>query len=228
EDKKEIQTVNINRAKKDVYNQNMVVKDNLINNQYLSPFTALNFSFQTPIKSINLSKIKLFEDSIPLVKFKLSKDSVDFLRYKFDFPWEEDKRYNLRFETGAFVGFLGLESKPFDRKIMLAKKDNYGSLEVKITTEEPANYVLDLLNAQKLVIRSFYFSKDTTITVANFEEGKYFIRVVYDKNKNGIWDSGNLKRGIQAEHIWYNPKESSIRGNWERKEAIIIPKEERD
>jgi hypothetical protein len=48
---------------------------------------------------------------------------------------------------------------------------------------------------------------------------------VYDINKNGIWDTGLVLKGIQPEHMYNEPQELSIRANWERVQTVAIPKE---
>ncbi|RZK11145.1 MAG: hypothetical protein EOO43_19565 [Flavobacterium sp.] len=66
--------------------------------------------------------------------------------------------------------------------------------------------------------------KSGQVIFANYKSGIYYARIVYDDNKNGIWDTGNIAQGVQPEQIWYEPKEFSIRANFERREQIIIPK----
>jgi intein-encoded DNA endonuclease-like protein len=78
---------------------------------------------------------------------------------------------------------------------------------------------------KEYVISSKIIKKEETITFANYKSGAYFVRIIYDENKNGRWDTGNVSKGLQPEKIWYDPKELSIRANWDRKEQIIIPKE---
>ena len=51
------------------------------------------------------------------------------------------------------------------------------------------------------------------------------IRVIYDENRNGKWDSGNVRLKKQPENIWINEKEITLRPNWEAEEPITVPKE---
>ncbi len=53
----------------------------------------------------------------------------------------------------------------------------------------------------------------------------YYVRIVYDTNKNGKWDTGNVRKQQQPEKIYNEPKELSIKANWDRNETITIPKE---
>jgi len=55
--------------------------------------------------------------------------------------------------------------------------------------------------------------------------GKYYFRVIYDENKNGRWDSGNVKLKKYPENIWIDPTQITLRPNWDSEEKLDIPKE---
>ena len=50
----------------------------------------------------------------------------------------------------------------------------------------------------------------------------YYIRIIYDENENGIWDTGNFLQGIQPEKIIYYPSLLDIRANWSLNETFIL------
>ena len=81
--------------------------------------------------------------------------------------------------------------------------------------------IIPLTDEEFSLIHRFF----TTVTFKNYKAGKYFLRITYDTNKNGIWDTGNVLKRLQPEKVWNEPKEMSIRANWERNETITIPKE---
>ena len=51
------------------------------------------------------------------------------------------------------------------------------------------------------------------------------MHVVYDDNKNGVWDSGNVKDRTQPENIWVDKRIIALRANWEATEDVIVPRE---
>ena len=65
----------------------------------------------------------------------------------------------------------------------------------------------------------------TVIDYTNLPVAKYKVRVAYDTNKNGKWDSGSIPKNRQPENIWMNPKLIVVRKNFEPQETIDIPKE---
>lgn len=220
-----LQTVKFNRGKKETYTRSLIAADNLEGN-LLNPNHPLIFNFGFPIESVNPSRITLTEDSVKKTDFKLEKDSSNFLAYKFIYPWRPGRIYEIKADTGAFASGFDTRSKIFTKKFELAKKDDYGTLKVKILTPEPnKQYLLEITNENKNVVSRLTVNQDTTVSFTNYRAGKYFIRIVYDTNKNGKWDTGNYKKGVYPEKIFHEPKELSIRANWDRNETITLPKE---
>ena len=222
---KQLQTVNFNRGKRDTYKRTVFPADNL-EGSLLNPNVNLKLTFSLPVLSADLSKISLTEDSVAKTGFSVVRDSTDFLTYIVSYPWKAKARYDMKFAEGAFTAIFEAKNKEFTRKFELAKRDDYGTLQVKIVTPEPGKqYILEIVNEAKAIVNTLVVSRDTTVKFANYRAGQYFIRIIYDNNKNGKWDTGNVKEGLQPEKIWTEPKELSIRANWDRNETVTLPKE---
>jgi hypothetical protein len=222
---KELQTVNITRGKKETYTRILSATDNIEGRQ-LNPNKPLRLTFNFPLENMDLSKISLLEDSVERTGFTLVKDSSDLLSYYFRYPWKPKKTYELKFEAAAATAIFDTKNKEFIKTFELANKDDYGTLIVKIVPPEPnKSYILEVVNENKSIANTLVVTRDTTVRFANYKAGKYWLRITYDTNKNGIWDTGNVKLGLQPEKIWNEPKELSIRALWERNETVTIPKE---
>jgi uncharacterized protein (DUF2141 family)/DNA-directed RNA polymerase subunit L len=220
-----LQSVTFTRGKKETYTRVLSESDN-IDNRILNPNKQLKISFNFPIESADLTKISLLEDSVARTGFSFVKDSTDFLSYYFRYPWRPKKTYELKFQAGAVTGIFNAKNKEFIKTFELANKDDYGTLIVKIVPPElNKSYILEVLDGNKGVVNTLVITRDTTVKFANYRAGKYSLRISYDTNKNGKWDTGSVKLGQQPEKIWNEPKELSIRANWERNETITIPKE---
>lgn len=222
---KALDTVKFTRGKKDTYTRTLTATDNLEGN-LLNPNRPLKLTFNLPVESADLAKITLSEDSIPKTGLSLAKDSTDFLSYTFTYPWVAKRKYEIKFAEGAFTGIFKAKNKLFLKNFELTSKDNYGTLQLKVVTTEPnKQYILQVVDENKFLVSSSTFASDTTVKFANYKAGKYFVRIVYDTNKNGKWDTGVVSKGQQPERIYNEPKELSIKANWDRNETITIPKE---
>ena len=51
---------------------------------------------------------------------------------------------------------------------------------------------------------------------------KYYVRLLEDRNGNGVWDTGNYALGIQPEEVYYFPKVWEMKANFEFEETWNI------
>lgn len=220
-----LQTVKLTRGKKDTYTRALMPADNLEGGQ-LNPNKRLRLTFPTPVLSIDRTKIQLLEDSVAVTNFQLLKDSADFLSYYVQFPWDRGTEYEMKFNPGAITGMFDSKNKEFTKAFELASADDYGSLGLSIKVPEAnKSYVVQVTNEKKETISEHVIRRDTTLNFTNYRAGKYFLRVVYDNNGNGIWDTGRVSLKQLPEQIYNEPQELSIRANWDRKATVTIPKE---
>ena len=221
---KALDTVMFTRGKKDTYTRIVQLTDNLEGGS-LNPYKPYRLFLNSPIDKIDLTKIKFLEDSIPRTNFTLEKDSSNVLAYVLNYPWKKARPYIITFGEGTFTELFGTKNKEIKRTFKLANADDYGSIILTVEVPEPnKSYIIELVNEKKDVVYHEVITKNSKVNFINYRTGIYFVRVIYDDNKNGKWDTGNVKDQTQPEKIWYEPEERSIRANWTREHTLIIPK----
>lgn len=226
DDGKLLQTTTITRGKKETYTRTLTATGNLEGTN-LNPNKPLRLTFNFPVDSVHTNKITLLEDSIAVTNFTINKDSADFLSYYLRYPWKAKRSYDIKYGAGAFTGIFTTRNKEFKQNFTLGSKEDYGTLIAKIMVpEKNRSYILDVLNENNVSINNIILTQDTTVTLRNYRSGKYFLRITYDSNKNGIWDTGNVFKRLQPERIWNEPVEMSIKANWDRNVNVKIPKEQ--
>ncbi|SFH10769.1 Ig-like domain-containing protein [Pedobacter insulae] len=220
---KSLDTIIFNRDKKDTYARALVVADNLEIGM-LNPYRPYRLIFNFPIENVDLTKIKLTEDSIPRTNFTFSQDSTNFLVYNLNYPWRKKAAYSLLFAEGAITGIFGVKNKEFKKTFKLASADDYGTFVLKIEIPDTTkSYVLEILNEKKDVVATEVITKNRTIKFANYRVATYATRIIYDENKNGKWDTGSLALGTQPEKTFNNPQEIALRANWEQIFTWAVP-----
>ena len=218
-----LQTLNFTRGKKDTYTRDVIINDNLIGGK-LNPYQQLTLIFPFPVTAADPAKIILLEDSVKRTTFELVKDSVDFLKYYVKYPWKNKKNYDLKLGAGAFTAIFNAKNKDINKRFTLESTDAYTTLVLNVTVPDTSkSYVVQFLNEKKDIIKSFPIAKNSKITFSKYPAGKYMIRVIYDENKNGIWDTGNVKEGFQPEKVWYLKALMDLKPNWEREDPLAIP-----
>lgn len=218
-----LQTLNFTRGKKDTYTRDVTISDNLLGGK-LNPYQQLALTFPFPVTAADASKIILLEDSVKRTAFEVVKDSVDFLKYYIKYPWKNKKTYDLKLGAGAFTAIFNAKNKEINKRFTLESTDAYTTLLLNVTVPDTSKrYVVQFLNEKKDIIKSFPVAKNSKITFSKYPAGKYMIRVIYDDNKNGIWDTGNVKEGFQPEKVWYLKALMDLKPNWEREDPLVIP-----
>lgn len=226
ENKKPLDTLSLHKGRKETYLRTMTVGYNLNSDNRLKPGTELTLSSNYPIDKFDQNLFVLTEDSIPTSNFEIIKDSVNLKKLRFKYQWKQGSNYQLTINEGGVTDMYGDRNKKAIKRFTIDKPENYGTLTLKVTVPDTSKqYLVELLNDQKQVLRMDVITKNTSIVYRNYITAKYHIRVTYDDNKNGKWDSGNVKKGIQPEPIWVYNKDILLRANWEAEEPLDIPKE---
>ncbi len=226
QNKKPLDTITLRKGRKETYTRSIFLQYNTTLDNKLKPGTDLQALSSIPLESFDQSLITLAEDSNNVTNFTVSQDTSNLKKLNIKYAWKQNSRYQLLFNEGALTDIYGDRNKKIPKIYSLDKTENYGQLAIKFKIPDTSNaYVIELLNSQKKVVHIDPLTKNSTITYRNYLVGKYYVRVVYDTNKNGKWDSGNIKRKEYPENIWLYTKEITIRSNWDAEENIDIPKE---
>ncbi|SDM24740.1 Ig-like domain-containing protein [Daejeonella rubra] len=223
---KSLDTVILRRNKRDTYTPLLNITDNIIGTK-IRPGSELAIKFSSPIKSYDDKLISILEDSIAIRGFEIVKNERNPRTYNIKYPWKLKKQYILRLENNAFTDILENKTKAYARKFELDSEDNYGSISIKITVPDTSkNYIIQWLGDNDKALRQDRISKNSLLNYTRYPTAKYRIRVIYDANNNGEWDTGNVILKKQPEDTWTFDKTISLRPNWDLEENVIIPNPE--
>ena len=188
-------------------------------------FNNIVLSFDEPLASIDTSaihmevKVDTLWQSTPFV---FEADSVLPRTYQILAQWEPEKEYQLTIDSAAIVGLYGLHTNKVQQTLKVKKLDEYGTLLLNLVGA-PEHSVVELLDNNGKVIRKQTVTKENTADFYFLNPGtKYYIRLLADRNGNGIWDTGNYEKGIQPEKVYYFPKVWELKANFEFEETWNI------
>ncbi len=220
---KTLDTITLRRGKRDNYKRILSITNNAAG--LLKPKTALQLASNFPIESTNEAQIVLNEDSVPKYGFGLEKDPSSLKNYSLKYPWKDGKHYDVLLNEGTFIDIFGNKNKKTTISFQLNKEENYGTMTYNVVLPDTTKaYIFELLNSEKKLIESIKINRSKPIIFNTFSTGKYNVRVIYDLNRNGKWDTGDLKKRTLPEPIWVDKKEFTLRANFEQVEQINVPK----
>ena len=186
----------------------------------------ISISFEEPIAAIDTSAIhlKVMVDSVwQDIPYIFEEDTVEFRKYWVIAPWEPEKEYQFSIDSLAFKGLYGLYTNTVKETSLKTKAvADYGTIFMNLP-QSPDYTIIELMEANGEVIRRQPISKEKT---ADFyflpPSKKYYLRLIYDRNKNGVWDAGNYDLHQQPEEVYYFPKAWDMKANFEFEETWIV------
>jgi hypothetical protein len=222
-----LDTITLRRTKRETYKRSIAISYNMSFDK-LKPGTALTLLTNYPIEAVDQSRIILLEDSTEVNDFTLQRDITSGKKFTFNYKWRADKVYTATFNAGTFTDIYGDKNARLVKKFSLDKPENYSQLTLKVKVPEKGkNYLVQLYYDNSIEVKSTTITQDTAIVYRNYPSAKYRVKVIYDENRNGKWDTGNLKQKLQPENIWIYDKPFTLRTNFEIEEDVVIPKEEK-
>jgi hypothetical protein len=198
-------------------------QSSLSNNQQdlLEP---LELRFEHPIQLFDSSLISLYKDST-YMKVDSLRITLDSTRKKLTLNtgWLEGTAYHLVLTKGAFSDSTERTQIKTDTVQFTSKrKIDYGKVKLRLRgLDLTATPVLQWIQNEKL-IRSFTLSA-AEFTNDLFVPGDYQLRILYDANGNGRWDTGQFfGTRRQPEKVQPLDKKISIKPGWTNEYEIDI------
>lgn len=224
---KPLDTISKRKGRKESFIRILSFQYNTNATSKLKPGTDLTLKASYPIDHFDAALVNLKEDSTDVSDFTLQKDTADTRLFTLLYHWKQNVNYTLILNEDAFTDIYGGKNKRLpSKRFELDKPENYSLLTLNVTVPDTGkSYIVELLNDKKDVLRHDVIRKNIALVYKNYLTGKYNVRVVYDENNNGKWDSGNVKQKLQPENIWVDPDIITLRPNWEQVTPVVIPKE---
>ena len=193
------------------------------------PDRNISFAFDTPLASVDTTRIHLYarHDTLwyttplrftPLTVHMygdtVSTDTHSLRNYELRAEWQPNTEYSLELDSMAFTDIYGLVSASAKHGFKVRSLDEYSSVLFNITQGGEGNIVVELLNAQDKVVKRAKVI-DGTAQFYYITPGKYYARLFFDGNGNGIWDTGDYASGRQPELTCYYPDEIECKAKWD-------------
>ena len=197
------------------------LKIDVLQSNNLSFRDKLTLLTKTPITKIDNSKITLLNKDSVSVKFTTAYDEFN-QKIVFDFQKEEEQKYNLQLLPGAIIDFYNTKNDTLNYKTNTKSYSDYGNLKVNLKNAKRYPLILEILNAKGDVIASSISNGEDFLRFDLIEPNVYSLRVIYDDNKNGYWDTGDYLEKRQAEEVKYYSKTVDVRANWDVDQDFIL------
>jgi len=205
----------IKAPKKDSLNITAVQSGSLNFNERFTLLTA------TPLTKFDYSKIKLLNKDSVSVDFKTEYDVFN-QRMFFDFKTAPLENYTFRIMPGALTDYLEQSNDTLIYNFTTRDLADYGNLSVTLKNVKQFPVIVELTNEKGEVLATQYSENSPKVEFNLVEPALFWLRLIYDDNKNKEWDPGNYLEKRQAEEVIYFSKAIDVRANWDVEQAFDL------
>ena len=187
----------------------------------VKPRDTMSFRSTTPIVAIDTTQISIVDKDTIGVAFSAQIDpSASLVNVTFDKT--DDQRYTVSLFPGAVTDFYEAVNDSTEYVVQTKALSDYGTLT--LTLENVASYpvIVQLVNEKMDIQKEEFVEDDWPVEFDYITPGRYYLRIIDDKNGNGIWDTGSLLKRIQPEVVKYYPVMLDIRANWSLNERFKL------
>jgi hypothetical protein len=141
---------------------------------------------------------------------------------------KEGAVYSLKIDTAAFTDVQGLTNDSSHAFFKYLAKQEFGNLTVNVLLPLKQSYVCQLTNSQGNVVREekllpgLASSSRRALVFRQLIPADYSLRVIFDNNSNGRWDTGDLMRKVQPERVFHHAKPLQVVADWETEEEVNV------
>lgn len=200
--------------------KNLKLSTNLENNEQ-GLLDSFNLTLNKPIATFDSTKVILTDTNYRRISnYRVLQTDTTGKNFSLVHAWKDNEYYKLIIDTTAFADSSGTRLTRNDTITFKTKRESqYGSIRLHFNNLDLSrNPVLQLVKG-KAIVQSVILTTNEWYQKL-FEPGEYELRILYDRNKNGIWDPGNFAEKRQPEIVEKIKRTINSKANWDNEVDI--------
>lgn len=166
-----------------------------------------------PISKIDDKLIEVYNKDSTFIDF--STQIVGHNKIILDFEVLPNDKYTVNLFPKSIIDLYGNTIDSLSYTASTKKRSDYGSLIINPRSFNKLPLILELVSDNEEIIKSKYISNELgPYFFENIKPGDYYLRLIHDKNKNKVWDTGNYLKKIEPEETLKSNDKIKIRANW--------------
>ena len=195
----------------------IVLQNNVRNTQAFDLNKDFVFISKTPLSRVLTDSFRLFriQDTLEIpVKIETGIDTNSLYKAYVRYKPEGNTTYKVFMPDSIFFDIYGATNDTLIFRYKTQSDDFYGALTINLQGVNTP-IILQLLNDKEGVLDERKILANESILFDYMYPKKYFLKIIFDTNGNGKWNTGNYLKHIQPEKVIYYPQAIDIRSNWE-------------
>jgi hypothetical protein len=177
----------------------------------------VNITFNKPVDSINASRVFLTYDSSNIdieANFSIDFDTARDEMLLLNSAWKENTLYTLRLLKGFAIDTGMTDAMPSKYTFRTKSDDDYGKLNINLPSKYDSSlYILMIQEGNDTIYNKPV--TDTLVKLTRLQPGAYTLRIIVDRNGNGVWDTGDLFAELQPEEVLPYQTIINLKAGWE-------------
>lgn len=174
-----------------------------------------------PLVSFDVEKFEIMAKDSSLVSAKLKLNN-EYNWVELFFRKQEDQSYSIRVFPGALTDFFGATNDTLQFSVNTRAASDYGTLNLTLANLDRYPVIVQLVDAKYNLAAEAILKEGNSVFFDEISPNKYFLRIIYDDNNNGRWDTGNFLNRLEPEKIIYYPAQIEVRANWSLNETFRL------
>ena len=176
----------------------------------------------TPLVKFDKTKMRLINKDSVAVDFTTEYDEFEQKLYV-DFKKEPVEKYKMTFFPGALTDFYEKANDTLIYKLTTKEYSDYGNLVLNLKNVKRFPIIVEVTNKKGDVVYATDYSEGKTkIEFSLLVPEIFTIRIIYDDNKNKIYDSGDFLNKKYSEEVFYYQGDVDVRTNWDVDQSIDL------
>ncbi|WP_432412616.1 Ig-like domain-containing protein [Rasiella sp. SM2506] len=194
------------------------LKVSIVKGGTLTPKDTFQLQFNTPLVSVDETLLSILDKDSIAVPVLARKDTL-YNKTHIIFEKKPDQRYTITALPGTFTDFFEATNDTLSYSVKTKAEDDYGVIRLNLKNVTQVPLLIEVVDNKFNIVQTTklanFSEAENELTFPYLEPGIYYVRVVFDTNKNGIWDTGNFLRKEQPERVLYYGEAIEIRANWD-------------
>jgi hypothetical protein len=187
---------------------------------------TFRITFATGLKEFDSTLIRFTDENfrdISLKQYRWVRDTTN-KNFYLAYSWPLDTKFNLILAKAFAVDSAGRRLLKDDTIAFRTKKDiEYGEIRVRVFNLDLTRRPVLLFYVSDQLKYSYPFGKQKEVRKVLFKPGDYELRILYDTNGNGKWDTGEFfGKHRQPEKVVTVMKKFTVKANWDNDRDINL------
>lgn len=203
-------------AKKAEADKRLRIETNLSNNELDLLGSNLELRFANPLKNFDSTKVRFLGEKFDTItSYHYVRDTSN-RKITLVHNWTPNTAYNLILDKNFAEDTAGRKlSKNDTLEFRTKKTSDYGLVRLRLLNLDLSrNPVLMFIQGDQIKFSYPLTSREFNATL--FTPGEYDLRILYDENKNGVWDAGQFfGKHRQPEKVLPISRKMNVKANWD-------------